>query len=115
MSRPKTLPREIVDLLNAQERALSYAIKKWDDDQDFMADDDALRDDDEALRGDDDDVADEAEGDQEEGRGTPGKAGERNNLETRRKTREEDQGTLGKAAQDRGFSHRFFHKQVRTP
>ena len=36
MSRPKTLPREIVDLLNAQERALSYAIKKWGDDQDFM-------------------------------------------------------------------------------
>ena len=36
MSRPKTLPREIVDLLTAQERALSYALKKLRDDEEFM-------------------------------------------------------------------------------
>lgn len=36
MSRPKTLPQEIVELLNAQERAISYALKYLKDDQDFM-------------------------------------------------------------------------------
>ena len=36
MSRPKTLPQEIVELLNAQERAISYALKHLKDDQDFM-------------------------------------------------------------------------------
>ena len=36
MSRPKTLPQEIVELLNAQERAISYALRHLKDDQDFM-------------------------------------------------------------------------------
>ena len=36
MSRPKTLPQEIVELLDAQERAISYALKHLKDDQDFM-------------------------------------------------------------------------------
>ena len=36
MSRPKTLAQEIVELLNAQERAISYALRHLKDDQDFM-------------------------------------------------------------------------------
>ena len=36
MSRPKTLLQEIVELLNAQERAISYALKHLKDDQEFM-------------------------------------------------------------------------------
>lgn len=36
MSRPKTLPQEIVELLDAQERAISYALKHLKDDQDFI-------------------------------------------------------------------------------
>ena len=36
MIRPKTLPQEIVELLNAQERAISYALRHLKDDQDFM-------------------------------------------------------------------------------